>query len=124
MQISEKMQRYGFNKTEQPPILQKNQSMFCDNSFQGIWFFSRRDVEPPGLSPDLLPCNRFLRGYVKAEVYEQRPTTIDGLKAAIRQTANEIPQEMTLRVMEDCRNCLQQYIAVRGSHLENVIFKT
>ena len=31
---------------------------------------------------------------------KHRPTTIDGLKAAIRQTVNEILQEMTWRAME------------------------
>ena len=65
----------------------------------------------------------FLLDYVKAEVYKHRPTTIVVLKAAVRQTANEIPQEMTRKVMENFRNRLQQGIAARGRHLE-VVFKT
>ena len=75
-------------------------------------------------SPNLSACDYYLWGYVKAEVYKYRPTTIDGLKAAIRQTVNKIPQEMTRRVRENFRNCLQQCIEARGRQYEEVIFKT
>ena len=62
-------------------------------------------------------------GYVKSEVFKDRPTTIDGLKAAICKTINEIPQEMTQRAMENFRIRLQRCIGVQGGHLEDVIFK-
>ena len=73
--------------------------------------------------PDLSPCDYFLWGYVKSEVFKDRPTTIDGLKAAICKTINEIPQEMTQRAMENFRIRLQRCVAVQGGHLEDVIFK-
>lgn len=84
----------------------------------------RGDVGWPARSPDLSPCDYFLWGYVKAKVFKTRPTTIEALKASIRQTVEEIPQEMTHRVMENFRNRLQQCITSRGRHLEDVIFKT
>ena len=81
------------------------------------------DIGWPARSPDLSPCDYFLWGYVKSEVFKHRPTTIDGLKAAICKTINEIPQEMIQRAMENFRIRLQQCIAVQGGHLEDVIFK-
>ena len=83
----------------------------------------RGDIGWPVRSPDLSPCDYFLWGYVKSEVFKDRPTTIDGLKAAICKTINEIPQEMTQRAMENFRIRLQRCIAVQGGHLEDVIFK-
>ena len=83
----------------------------------------RGDIGWPARSPDLSPCDYFLWGYVKSEVFKDRPTTIDGLKAAICKTINEIPQEMTQRAMENFRIRLQRCIAVQGGHLEDVIFK-
>ena len=84
----------------------------------------RGDIGWPARSPDLSPCDYFLWGHLKAEVYKLRPTIIDELKAAIRQKVNEIPQEMTQRVMENFRNRLNQCIAVQGRYLEDVIFKS
>ena len=60
----------------------------------------RGEVGWPARSPNVAPCDYFLWDYVKAEVYKHQPTTIDGVKAAFRQTVNEIPQKMTLKVME------------------------
>ena len=84
----------------------------------------RGDIGWPARSPDLFPWDYFLWGHFKAEVYKLRPTTIDELKAAIRQKVNEIPRKMTQRVIENFRNRLNQCIAVQGRHLEDVIFKS
>ena len=54
-------------------------------------------------------------------MYKHRSTVIDGLEAAIRQTVNEIPQEMVRRVMKNLRNRLQQCIVSRGRQHENVM---
>ena len=81
------------------------------------------DIGWPARSPDLSRCDYFLWGYVKVEEYKHPPTTIDGLKAAFYQLVNEIPQEMTRRVMENFSNRLQQCIAARGRRLEEVVFK-
>ena len=46
----------------------------------------------PTHSPDLSPHDYFLWGYVKVEEDKHQPAFIDGLKAAICKTINEIPQ--------------------------------
>lgn len=64
-------------------------------------------------------------GYLKDEVYKQRPATTEELKDSIRQNATKIPPEMTVRLLENFRsrlNRLKQQIANRGHRLEDVIF--
>ena len=82
------------------------------------------DVGWPARSPDLSPCDCFLLSYVKAEVCKHPSTTINGPKAAVYQTVEKIPQEMTSCVMENFRSRVQQCITLRGRHLEDVIPKT
>ena len=82
------------------------------------------DIEWPAVSPDLTPCDFFLWGYLKAEVYKHRPQTPKALKDAIREEVAAIPSEMTSIVMENFRERLRQCIANNGLHLSDVIFKT
>ena len=76
---------------------------------------SRGDIERPARSPDLSPSDYFLWSYVKADVYKHRPTTINGLKAAIRQTVNEIIQEIIRGVMEVLESLTAVYLSSRAS---------
>ncbi len=46
---------------------------------KGLW---------PLRSPDLTPCNFFLRGYLKNRVYGNKPCTLDELKSEI-ETQNQ-----------------------------------
>ena len=84
----------------------------------------RGDIGWPARSPDLTPCDFFLWGYLKAEVYKHRPQTLKALKDAIREEVAAIPPEMTNTVMENFRERLRQCIANNGRHLSDVIFKT
>ena len=84
----------------------------------------RGDIGWPARSPDLTPCDFFLWGYLKAEVYKHRPQTVKALKDAIREKVAAIPPEMTNVVMENFRERLRQCIANNGRHLSDVIFNT
>jgi len=84
----------------------------------------RGDIGWPARSPYLTPCDFFLRGYLKAEVYKHQPQTLKALKDAIRKEAAAIRPEMTNIVMENFRERLRQCIANNGRHLSDVIFKT
>jgi hypothetical protein len=68
--------------------------------------------------PYFTPCDFFLWGYFKAQVYQNRPQTLEGLKEAITQEVAAIPPEMTNRVMEKYRERLNE-----GRHLSDVVFK-
>lgn len=69
----------------------------------------RGDVPWRVRSPDLTPCNFFLWGYLKAEVYKHRSRTLRQLKDAIPVEIRRISQEMFVRVMQNYRNRLRQY---------------
>jgi hypothetical protein len=76
----------------------------------------RGDIPWPARSPDLVACDFFLWGHLKAEVDKRRPRTTDELKAALQHEIAAIPPEMTSWVMRNFRVRLQMCI-------ENEIFK-
>ena len=85
---------------------------------------SRNGAIPwPPRSPDLTPCDFFLWGYLKSKVYEERPRTIEELKARISLEIKRVPQRMLRAVMDNFRNRLQECINREGHHLTDVIFK-
>jgi len=72
-------------------------------------------------TPDLSPCDYFLWGYLKAEVFKHRPRTIEDLKEAIRQEISTIPLDMLAKVMENFRERLHMCVA-QGNHLDDIFF--
>ena len=85
--------------------------------FSSHVIFLRGDVMWPASSPELCPSDYFLWGCLKAEVYKDRQTSIDGIKAARNIARND------RRVMDNFRNCLQQCITFRGCHLEDPVLQ-
>jgi hypothetical protein len=81
------------------------------------------DTGWPPRSPDLTPCDSFLWDYLKAQAYQHRPQTLEGLKEAISQEVAAIPPEMTLRVMEKYQERLNQCNNNEGRHLSDVVYK-
>ena len=69
------------------------------------------------------PCDFFLWGHLKAEVFKTRPTSLLELKAAIITAVKEIPMGMIDRVMDNFRDRLQKCVLCRGGHLKDIIFK-
>lgn len=73
--------------------------------------------------PDLTPLD-FITGYLRADIYIHRPTTLFLLKIFIRQVINRILVDMLERVEGVFRNRLHQFIDIGGSHPTDVLFKT
>ena len=92
--------------------------------FSGRLVSLRGDISWPPRSPDLSPCDFFLWGYLKAEVYKHRPRNLQELKHAIRQEVAAIPREVTRRTMGNFRERLRECLNNGGHHLSNIIFKT
>lgn len=84
----------------------------------------RGDINWPPRSPDLAPCDFFLWGHLKAEVYKHRPKNLEELKAAIIQEIAAIPREMTERAMRSFRFRLQACITNEGRHMPEVVYHT
>lgn len=70
-------------------------------------------------SPDLNPCDYFLWGYLKDRVYENNPTNIDELEAAIQQEISRIPQVMIDRAINDLPKRLELLLHIQGGHVEH-----
>lgn len=69
-------------------------------------------------SPDAAPCDYFLWGYLKRKLNETKPRSIAGLKRAIAETLQKVPQDMIDRAL--CawpKRCREVYYA-RGYHIE------
>jgi hypothetical protein len=109
----------GFNKMVQQPTHLVVRSESAREIFPGHVASLRGDIGWPPRSSDLTPCDFFLWGYLKAEVYQHRPQTLEGLKEAITQKVAAIPPEMTRRVMEKYQD---QCIDNEGHHLSEVVF--
>jgi hypothetical protein len=91
--------------------------------FPGRLISLRGDNPWPARSPDLTPCDFFLWGYLKAEVYKHRPRNLQTLNEAIRTEIRCIPQEMLERVMRNFTSRLQQCLDNDGHRLADIIFK-
>jgi hypothetical protein len=92
--------------------------------FPGRLISQRGDIAWPARSPDLSPCDYFLWGYLKAEVFKHRPRTIEELKDAIRSEITAIPEALTRRALQNFRVRLQECITREGKHLDDILFKT
>jgi hypothetical protein len=115
MNMEQKMS--GFNQMVQQPTHLIVRSEFSEKCFLGklspcvAAAFARFD-----------PVRFFLWGYLKAQAYQHRTQTFEGLKEAITQEVAAIPPEMTRRLMEKYRERLNQCIDNEGRHLSDVVF--
>ena len=79
------------------------------------------DILWPVRSPDLAPCDFFLWGYLKGEVYKHRRCNLVELKTEIREEIQQITPAMTVRVM-NFRRRLNSCINTQGHHTEDDVF--
>ena len=68
-------------------------------------------------SCDLTPCDFFLWGYLKHQVYRRKPTSIEQLKEFIREEIQKVPTVMCERVCRSVQNRLQQCLENDGKQL-------
>jgi hypothetical protein len=69
------------------------------------------------------PVRFFLWGYLKAQVYQHRPQTLEALKETITQEVAAIVPKMTPRVMENYWERLNQCIDNVGRHVSDIIIE-
>jgi len=56
--------------------------------------------------------------------FRQTAQTLEALKEAIRQEVAAITPEMVLKVMDNCRKRLHNFINIQGRHLSDNLFTT
>ncbi|XP_045504404.1 uncharacterized protein LOC123701036 [Colias croceus] len=83
----------------------------------------RGDIEWPPRSPDLTPPDFFLWGYLKSNVYENSPQTLNDLKTNIREKIASIDRPLLQKVFRNFHQRLEECQHRNGRHLNDVIFK-
>ncbi len=72
----------------------------------------------PRRSPALPPCDFFLWGFIKSNVYATKPADIPELKDRIRAAFTQITVEMRQKTMLSYHERLEQVIENDGGHVE------
>ena len=85
---------------------------------------SRRcDVEWAPHSPDLNPPDFYLWGFLKDNVYQGNPQTIEELKTAITEKIRASPKEECIKVIQNFARRVQVCLQRNGGHLEHILGK-
>lgn len=110
-----------------PPHILGDFLELLGQQFPNRWIGRRTRAHPapvtwPPRSPDLTACDYWLWGYMKGRIYhsEQRPSTLEELRAAIEGVANEIRGDRALRerVVADYRRRLHECFLRDGGQVE------
>ena len=72
------------------------------------------------LLADLNPPDFYLWGYLKDNVYGNKPQIIPELKTAITSAIRAIPNEEFVRVIKNFARHIQKCLQVYGAHLEHI----
>jgi hypothetical protein len=91
---------------------------WLDAQFPGRWMGRRGPHEWPARNPDLTPCDFFLWGWVKEEVYRTKPRTLEELEDRIREVIASIPPEFLLNSVDAIPGRLQKLVERVGAHIE------
>jgi hypothetical protein len=108
----------GFNKMVQQPTHLVVRLELSEKCFLG-------KVSPCVVTSAVFARFDFVRfllwGYLKSQVYQHHPQTLEGLKDSTTLEVASIPPAMTRRVMEKYRERLSQCIDNEGRHLIYVV---
>jgi len=89
------------------------QSFFDDRVIsRGLW---------PPRSPDLTPPNYFLWGYLKGRVFQNKPRTIDVLKAYITEEIQAVTVDVLARIFQNIARRVQSFLEANGGHFQHVL---
>lgn len=83
--------------------------------------FKGKGFDWPPYSPDLTPCDYFLWGTLKDQVYGTNPSTINELENAIQKACVSISRDTLHKVTENFVLRLRHVCAVKGAHFESIL---
>jgi len=99
-----------------PPHFALGVRAWLDQKFPERWLERRGPHEWPARSPDLTPCDFFLWGWAKEDVYRSKPRTMGQLEDRIRNVITNVPHDFLLKTVDSipgsfeepggCRRCL------------------
>jgi len=79
---------------------------------KGLW---------PLRSPDLTPPDYFLWGDLKGRVYQNKPRTIDALKANITEEIQAVTADLLARIFQNMACRVQSCLDANGGHFQHVL---
>ena len=106
-------QQHGATSHTSHVSMAKIQSFFGDCVIsKGLW--------PPRL-PDLTPPDYFLRGYLKGRVYQNKPRTIDALKANITEEILAVKADVLARTFQNMARRVQSCLDANGGYFQHML---
>jgi len=87
-------------------------------------FFGDRVVSKglcPSRSPDLTPPDYFLWGHLKGRVYQNKPQTIDALKANITEEIQAVTADVLARTFQNMARRVQSCLDANGGHFQHML---
>jgi len=82
---------------------------------KGLW---------PPHSPDLTPPDYFLWGYLKGRVYQNKPRTMDALKANITEEIQAVTADVLARTFQNMARWVQSCLDANGGHFQHVMMSS
>ena len=81
------------------------------------------DIEWPPRSPDFTAPDYFLWGYLKDRLYRSDPKPLEQLKENIQTRISLIPLTMLSQVVGNLSIKINECVARKGGHLQDISFK-
>jgi len=72
-------------------------------------------------SPDLTPPSYLLWGYLKGRVYQNKPRTIDALKANITKEIQAVTADVLPRIFQNMARRVQSCLDANGGHFQHIL---
>ena len=88
-------------------------------SFFGNCVISK-GLRPPQ-SSNLTPPDYFLWGYLKGGVYQNKPRTIDALKANITEKIQAVTADVLARTSQNMARQVQSCLDANGGHFQHML---
>ena len=87
-------------------------------SFPGRWLGRRGPHEWPARSPDLMPCDVFLWGSAKEEVYRAKSHTLEQLQDRIWEVITTVPHNFLQKTVDSIPCRLRKLVDPPGAYIE------
>ena len=102
-----------------PPHYATAVRQFLNDELSGRWLGRRGPHEWPARSCDITPCDFFLWGWAKQEVYQRSPSNLEELEFAIRDVLANVPAEFLRKaVLEEVPDRLRKLTERNGGYVE------
>ena len=109
-----------FQQDGAPPHFALPVRAYLDVKVPNRWMGRAGPIPWPARSPDLTPCDYFLWGYLKDQVFDDLPNTIPQLKTKISQAIATITPATLQKVYKNLENRLAFVIRQDGGHFEQL----